>query len=97
LRQGDPLSPYLIVICAEGLSALLQDAEANGKISGVKICQGAPAVTHLFFADDSVLLIKANVEETKALRDTLDLYENCSGQCINAEKSAIMFSKNSKH
>jgi hypothetical protein len=54
-------------------------------------------VTHLFFADDSVLLIKANEEEAKDRRDTLDLYENCSGQCINAEKSAIMFSKNCRH
>ena len=94
LRQGDPLSPYLFVICAEGLSALLQDAEANGRISGVRICPAAPAVTHLFFADDSVLLIKANVEEAVALRQIFELYENCSGQCINAEKSDIMFSKN---
>jgi hypothetical protein len=60
LRQGDPLSPYLFVIYAKGLSTLLQDAEANVKISGVKICQGAPVVTHLFLADDSVLLIKEN-------------------------------------
>jgi hypothetical protein len=48
----------------------------------------------LFFADDSLLLIKATVEEAVALREALDLYENCSGQCLNAEKSAIMFSKN---
>jgi hypothetical protein len=95
LRQGDPLSPYLFVICAEGLSALLHDAEINGRISGVKICPTAPAVTHLFFADDSILLIKADEEEALALREVLDLYENCSGQCINTEKSAIMFSKNS--
>jgi hypothetical protein len=51
----------------------------------------------MFFAYDSVLLIKANMEEAMALRETLELYENCSGQCINAEKSAIMFRKNSKH
>jgi hypothetical protein len=84
------------VIYAEGLSALLQDAEANGKITGIKICPAAPPVTHLFFADDSVLLIKANVMDARALREILELYENCSGQCINTEKSAIMFSKNSK-
>jgi hypothetical protein len=96
LRQGDPLSPYLFVICAKGLFALLQDAEANGRITGVRICPASLTITHLFFADDSVLLIKANMEEAMALKETLELYENCSGQCINAEKSAIMFSKNSK-
>ena len=40
-RQGEPISPYLFVICAEGLSALLHDAEREGRISGVKICQAA--------------------------------------------------------
>ena len=53
-------------------------------------------MTHLFFADDYVLLIKANEEEVVALKETLELYENCSGQCFNVEKSTIMFSKNSK-
>jgi hypothetical protein len=96
LRQGDPLSPYLFVICAKGLFALLQDAEANGRITGVRICPASLTITHLFFADDSVLLIKANMEEAMDLRETLELYENYSGQCINTEKLAIMFSKNSK-
>uniref|UniRef100_A0A8R7K6U9 Reverse transcriptase domain-containing protein n=1 Tax=Triticum urartu TaxID=4572 RepID=A0A8R7K6U9_TRIUA len=94
LRQGDPLSPYLFVICAEGLSALLNDAKASGLISGIKICQNAPVVSHLLFADDSVLLLKAKPEEAEALREILDLYEDCSGQCINLEKSAVMFSTN---
>jgi hypothetical protein len=37
LRQGDPLSPYLFLICAEGFSSVLQDVEINGLIQGVKI------------------------------------------------------------
>jgi len=49
LRQGDPLSPYLFVICAEGLSALMEDAERRGLIEGVGICHGAPGISHLFF------------------------------------------------
>jgi hypothetical protein len=55
LRQGDPLSPYLSIICAEGLSALIRKAEGRGDIHGVKICKNAPIISHLLFADDCFL------------------------------------------
>ncbi|KAM1341765.1 hypothetical protein ACFX13_006265 [Malus domestica] len=41
IRQGDPLSPFLFVICAEGLSALLDDWEAQGQIHAIKVCNEA--------------------------------------------------------
>lgn len=94
LRQGDPLSPYLFLLCAEGFSILLQKADNDGHIGGLKICQGAPSISHLLFADDSLILIHANGEDAAKLQGILDLYEECSGQMINKDKSAIMFSKN---
>jgi hypothetical protein len=60
LRQGDPLSPYLFIICADVLSSLLTNAQINKKIKWVKIAQGAPEITHLFFADDSLMFCRAN-------------------------------------
>jgi len=96
LRQGDPLSPYLFLLCAEGFSALLQQAERDGKIAGVKVCHAAPSVSHLLFADDSLILIRANGGDAQHLQDILDLYERCSGQMINKAKSAVLFSKNTK-
>jgi hypothetical protein len=41
-------------------------------------------------------LLKGKGEEARALREILNLYENCSGQCINTEKSSLLFSPNTK-
>jgi hypothetical protein len=49
LRQCYPLSPYLFILCAHGLSALLHKAEQDGMIQGIKICHEAPNINHLFF------------------------------------------------
>jgi hypothetical protein len=80
LRQGDTLSPYLFLLYAEGFSASINDAEARGRIHGVSICAGAPSITHLLFAYDSLLLLKANEENAAHLRHVLQIYETCSGQ-----------------
>jgi ribonuclease HI len=96
LRQGDPLSPYLFLICAEGFSALLNAAERRGDITGVRVCNNAPSVNHLLFADDSLILLRADERSASHLRNIFNLYEECSGQMINMEKSSIMFSENSR-
>ena len=47
LRQGDPISPYLFLLCAEGLSAMLRKEEELGNIQGISVCRGAPQISHL--------------------------------------------------
>uniref|UniRef100_A0A2N9F0V7 non-specific serine/threonine protein kinase n=1 Tax=Fagus sylvatica TaxID=28930 RepID=A0A2N9F0V7_FAGSY len=96
IRQGDPLSPYLFLLCAEGLSGLLRKAERENKIHGVAASRYGPKISHLLFADDSLLLSKASVEECQNILRILDIYENSSGQKINREKTALFFSPNTK-
>jgi hypothetical protein len=67
LRQGDPLSPYLFLICAEGLSNLLLYEEEVGGIDGIRVCRNAPSVSHLLFADDSLILMKADMTNATSL------------------------------
>uniref|UniRef100_A0A2N9GPG8 Reverse transcriptase domain-containing protein n=1 Tax=Fagus sylvatica TaxID=28930 RepID=A0A2N9GPG8_FAGSY len=94
IRQGDPLSPYVFLLCAEGLSALFQQASAMGHLKGIQSCRGGPWVSHLFFADDSLLFGQANISECRKILEILNLYEGSSGQKINREKTAIYFSSN---
>ena len=96
LRQGDPLSPYLFILCAEGLHSLIQQAADNGAITGVSLCREGPKVTHLFFADDSLLFCRANNHECSAILDLLDKYERASGQRINRAKTQLFFSTNTR-
>lgn len=49
LRQGDPLSPYLFLLCIEGFHGLFRRAETLGDIRGVSICRNGPRLTHLLF------------------------------------------------
>jgi hypothetical protein len=63
IRQGDPLSPYLFILCAEGLSYMLRRAEVQKSISGLAISRGGMCLSHLFFADDSLLFCKAKCSE----------------------------------
>jgi hypothetical protein len=91
IRQGDPLSPYLFLICAEGLSSCLLHVEEIGGIEGVKVYRGAPSVSHLLFADDSLILLKADLNNAISL---LDSYCANSGQLVSVDKSSIFFSPN---
>jgi hypothetical protein len=94
IRQGDPLSPYLFLLCAEGLSSSLLNVEEIGGIEGVKVCTGAPSVSHLLFADDSLILLKSDLNNAISLQQVLDSYCANSGQLISVAKSSVFFSPN---
>jgi hypothetical protein len=79
IRQGDPLSPYLFLLCSEALSALLMRAEKNGVLIGVPTSKKGPTLSHLFFVDDSLIFCKANSVEWRRLTKILEKYEAASG------------------
>ena len=59
----DPISPYLFLLCVEGLSAMIKKEERGGNLRGIAICRRAPSITHMLFADDSIVFCRATREE----------------------------------
>ena len=93
IRQGDPLSPSLFLLCIEGLNGLIKNAELKGDIHGFSLCRRGPKLTHLLFADDSLLFCRATVEECANVLNILEAYERASGQKVNRDKTALFFSR----
>ena len=71
LQRGDPLSPYLFHFFVEGLSALLRKAQVDNQIKGVSFGGTGPRITHLLFADNSIVFLEGTEDSMRALGDIL--------------------------
>jgi hypothetical protein len=94
IRQGDPLSPYLFLICAEGLSCLLKYSGPQFLSKGIRVGIHAPWISHLLFADVCLIFTQESDRGAARLKDLLHIYHDGSGQMVNMLKSAIFFSAN---
>uniref|UniRef100_A0A803Q9F4 Reverse transcriptase domain-containing protein n=1 Tax=Cannabis sativa TaxID=3483 RepID=A0A803Q9F4_CANSA len=94
LRQGDPLSPFLFLLCHEVLSKLLLRQQGLKNLQGITISRSAPAISHLMFADDTILFARANKQNVDTILKCINTYEAWSGQKCNLSKSSVLFSKN---
>jgi hypothetical protein len=74
LRQGDPLLPYLFLFVADGLCKLISKKVESQSLQELRICRGAPGISHLLFADDTLRFFKASVEQANTVREILDFY-----------------------
>ncbi|GJV17166.1 putative RNA-directed DNA polymerase, eukaryota, reverse transcriptase zinc-binding domain protein [Tanacetum coccineum] len=89
LRQGDPLSPFLFILIMEGLHIALKDALHNNLIRGVQVGNPSIRVSHLFYADDVVLVTEWNRVQMDNILRVLNVFYLASGLRININKSNV--------
>jgi len=78
IRQGDPLSPYLFLLCSEGLNGLIKKVVVVGDLRGFSLCRSGSQISHLFFADDSLIFCRAKMGDVQATQFALSQYEKAS-------------------
>ena len=86
VRQGDPLSPYLFLLCAEILSYLIHE---NNKIKGIKINDETVCLSQ--FADDTALYLDGTKDSFDESIRVLKLFANISGLYMNYDKTVIVW------
>ena len=94
IRQGDPLLPYLFILCMEALSYFIKEKCKTKSWIPVKSSNNGVAVSHLFFADNLVLFAKADHVNCSTIWDVLDDFCARSSQSICESKSRVFFSPN---
>ena len=94
LRQGDPISPHLFILCMEYLGHLIDKKCMEGVWIPLKASRDNIGISHLFFADDLILFVKVDKDSCKVISEVLDEFCDELGQKVNMEKSRIYFFPN---
>jgi hypothetical protein len=93
IRQGDPLSPMLFVIVMEVLSRMIDKAIGAGMLFGFAVNRNVNdplLISHLLFADDTLIFYEADSDHIAHLRSILVWFEATSGLRVNLGKSELV-------
>lgn len=90
LRQGDSLSPYLFLLVVKILFKLINDAVERGQLSGFQVVNHGTIISHLQFADDTLIFLDPSVEEVRHPFIILTVFETITGLKLNLDKSTMI-------
>nr|CCA65974.1 hypothetical protein [Beta vulgaris subsp. vulgaris] len=90
LRQGDPLSPFLFVIIGEALNQLIIKATRLNLWRGIETSRDGPMISHLQYADDTLVFSDTSTDSLKSIKSTLILFQLVSGLQVNFHKSSLI-------
>ena len=94
IRQGDPLSLYIFVLCIKRLSHGISQVVREGFWKPIRLAKQGTPLTHLFFADDLLLFAEASIEQAYIIDAVLENYCWSSEAKVNKSKTKVFFSKN---
>ncbi|GKE76346.1 reverse transcriptase domain, reverse transcriptase zinc-binding domain protein [Tanacetum coccineum] len=89
IRQGDPLSPFLFLLVAEGLNIMMQEVLNRGLFEGIKIGSDEVCLTYLQYADDTIFIGKWNRNNIVNMMKLLKCFQLVSGLKVNLSKSKL--------
>ncbi|XP_071740958.1 uncharacterized protein [Rutidosis leptorrhynchoides] len=89
VRQGDPLSPFLFIIAAEGINILTKLAVNRGLYKGVEIGSDNVTISHLQYADDTIFFGEWSRRNARNLMYLLECFERASDLRVNYHKSQL--------
>ncbi|CAN1294958.1 Uncharacterized mitochondrial protein AtMg01250 [Linum perenne] len=94
IRKGYPISPFLFILLTNCLSYLIDKGVDDGILKGLKLNPRCPTLTHVFFADNTILFGEASINKAIHIKKTMTRYGELTGQELNLQNSSIIFSKN---
>ncbi|KAJ0694981.1 putative RNA-directed DNA polymerase [Helianthus annuus] len=89
IRQGEPISPFLFILVMEALSFMIDRAKREGIVTGIQTPHNGPNVSHLFYADDALILGDWSESNINCVVRILRIFHLCSGLKINIFKSNL--------
>jgi hypothetical protein len=94
LCQGDPLSPYLFLLVADGLSKILKNEIYSGALKELHVSRHDPRISHLLFANETLMFMEVSADQATVVNNALRQYERCTDQLINPSKCSMMMGAN---
>ena len=91
-RQGDPLSPYLFILCAEIMAIKIRE---NPKIKGIKVLHSETEISQ--FADDTSVILDGSEESLNETLLELEWFKKISGLKINFSKTQVIWIGSKKY
>ena len=94
VRQGDPLWPYIFVLCIERLNHIIEEAVANEEWKLVFVSKNGPHLSNLFFTDDLILFGEASSAQASVINGCLNRFCEASGKKVSLTSQFVHFSNN---